>query len=433
MKLIRAFLHICFILPALCFAQNNVIKQLTKIGNDSLKCVFLSEEIEKESQAKVWLTYNNELLLIAEKGLKDKPYNKFYNSCIAYAKNNLGYHLESIGQKDSAMFLYFSALDLQLDVNDYYNAGVTANNLGYLAYNNGDFILSLKYYTKALSLSEQSKNKPLEVTIHSNLAAYYNDLLDSSSAFIHTKRALELRLELRDTLGMATSYNALATMYFIKGEKTKAYNYVYQSIQLGKSINRLSGLANAYSNLSSFYLKDNVFDSALVYGKYAYDLFTKLNDLHGVALSGKCLGLVYFEDKNFPEAKKYFQEAYNLSSKLSNPKLISACSNYLARLYFSSGEYKKAYEYANRFILFNDSMSSIRYNELVKQKGALLNRLFSKDSIFNNTTLQTKQKETENKSDTEHMYTIILLALLILLLIIVLILALRIKQIKRST
>lgn len=377
--------------------------------------------------------YNNELLLISKRQLLAKPHNKFYNSCVAYAKNNLGFYFESIGQTDSAMSLYFSALDLQLDINDYFNAGVTANNLGYLAYNKGDFVVSLKYYTKALKLSEASKNGPLEVTIHSNLAAYYNDLLDSSSAFIHTKKALEIRLKLKDTLGMATSYNALATMYFIKGEKEKAYDYVYQSIKLGRSINRLSGLANAYSNLSSFYLKDFKYDSALVYARSSYQLFKVLNDLHGIALSGKCLGLVYFEMKNLSESVKYFQDAYNLSNRLANPKLMSSCSNYLARLYYNFGDYKKAYEYANRFISFNDSLSSLRYNQLVKQKSMLLSKLLNTDSIQNSPNELSLRSTKEDDTRPNTNYIVIFAGIILFLLLIIVVLIIRLKHIKRST
>lgn len=433
MTAIRRLVYIYFIFPIICFTQNNVIKQLSKLKDDSLKCVYLSNEIENETQANVWLVYNDELLLISEKQLLYKPHNKFYNSCIAYAKNNKGFYFESIGKKDSAMSLYFNALDLQLDINDYFNAGVTANNLGYLAYNTGDFVLALKYYTKALRLSEAAKNKPLEITIHSNLAAYYNDLLDSSSAFVHTNKALEIRLKLKDTLGMATSYNALATMFFIKGEKAKAYDYVYKSIKLGRSINRLSGLANAYSNLSSFYLKDNKLDSSLVYAKSSYELFTKLNDLHGIALSGKCLGLVYFETKSFSESIKYFQEAYDLSKGLANPKLMSSCSNYLARLYYNFGDYKKAYEYASRYISFNDSLSTLRYNELVKQKGLLLGKLLNEDSIkVSSKDLESMKadKSVENKFTN---YTIVFAVMAFVLLIIVIALLFRLKYTKRST
>lgn len=324
-------------------AQNNVLKKLETIKDDSLKCVFLINEIENEDNPEVWIIYNNKLKTISSTTSKLQKQFYFFKSSESVALNNYGFYLSNNLKPDSALLYYFQSLDLLLDINNIKEEINTLNNIAFLYYNTGNYNLALKYYEKCIALASKNKNHEALGVVYNNLSNLYYSLKDTLNGTKFMQKAFFTRVKLGDSIGIAKGYNAFASIYYIENKKDSAFYYIKQAILIYNRFNNKLNLANAYNNLGIFYDREKNFDSSAFYINKALTIYNEQLDVHGQAMALIALGACYLH-QNKPElAQQKFLNALKIAKGINNKNQIIDCYFSLSSTYFALNNYKEAY------------------------------------------------------------------------------------------
>lgn len=147
--------------------------------------------------------------------------------------------------------------------------GTNYNTLGGAAFNLHDYPNALKYFEKAVSFAETSR----EVLVYrNNVAKVYNAIGEYQKAIDVYQSLLENTVE--DSVNYARVLTNLANSKFLLGEKGEVLEYYYQGLGIRKRYQDEWGLNSSYQHLSYFF--EDKLDSARFYAhhmlKSAYDL-----------------------------------------------------------------------------------------------------------------------------------------------------------------
>ncbi|HTO35075.1 MAG TPA: tetratricopeptide repeat protein, partial [Flavobacterium sp.] len=149
------------------------------------------------------------------------------------------------------------------------------NNLGIVYQELQQYDSSLYYYRKSLSQIESVADPDYNrVSVLNNIASLFLDINEPDSAFVNLTRAMEIKPENNDLVGLTESYNLLAEYYLQTNQPDKARTYFYSSYETANKIGSIELRSIASEKLYTYYYQQNNADSALKY----FVLYDQLKD-----------------------------------------------------------------------------------------------------------------------------------------------------------
>lgn len=142
------------------------------------------------------------------------------------------------------------------------------NNLGVAYENMGEREDAIDYYLRGISIARRIQGQVDQLArLLNNLGKVYGEQGRSAEALEVLNEALQIRLELNDRQGQASSYRNLARFYFNREDYESAMQYAYQGLDIAERLGSLQLLLNFTSQLFELYDLHNQPDSALKYHK----------------------------------------------------------------------------------------------------------------------------------------------------------------------
>ncbi len=214
--------------------------------------------------------------------------------------------------------------------------------------------LAKDYMLLAMELAEKNDDKQDLCTIygHYSTALEFEGNLDS--ALYYSKKGLEIKYEIGDTLGIPYSLNDLAGIYAQLGNMDKAFEYMAES--------------------DKFRQKEK-------------------ND-YGRAENAVILGELYVQVNKYDEAIKKFNESLKLAKKMGNKHMAQYNYKKLSDIYQKMGNYEAAYKNLKEHKIYQDSI----LNNETKSKIAELEVKFEsekKDKEIIESKLKLKERNTQ--------------------------------------
>ncbi|TVQ86042.1 MAG: hypothetical protein EA393_12760 [Bacteroidetes bacterium] len=152
------------------------------------------------------------------------------------------------------------------------------NNLGVAYENMGEREEAIDYYLRGISIARRIPGQEVDLArLLNNLGKVYAEQGRSSEAREVLNEALQIRLELNDRQGQASSYRNLARFYINREDYESAMEYAYQGLNIAERLGNLQLLMNFTSQLFELYDLHNQPDSALKYHKQFKEHNDKLN------------------------------------------------------------------------------------------------------------------------------------------------------------
>ena len=266
------------------------------------------------------------------------------------------------------------------------------------------------YVDKALILGEKIYSKNLEsdyimyyAAAYSNQGFYYDQVGNIKEAIQSNLKALKIREEIKDTLGVAESYNNIASIFQQQEDLASALSYYKKAETLFESQNYSPGLINVYINIGFVHYSQEKYDSAQLYFEDGLNLAKELNDINAmgfalnnlasiynkngdyektestyleslklreqvgwkseIARSHQNLGRFYLNQKTVSKSLDHAHISYDLAQELNSPDILGDASVLLSDIYLAQGEFKKAYSYLT---IYNEMKDSILSNETQK-------------------------------------------------------------------
>ncbi len=161
------------------------------------------------------------------------------------------------GDYEAELAAHQRGLRLAEELGDEGLQGQILLELGMGANRQGELSTSIAYNRRAIALCASAGNADCQAAASRNLGRTYlkTDLRDSAVYFLTT--SLDLRREMRDTLGMSYGLNDLSQLAAEDGRFNEAVNYLQESSSYRRAAGDSSGLAININNLGELYLMND--------------------------------------------------------------------------------------------------------------------------------------------------------------------------------
>ncbi len=267
--------------------------------------------------------------------------------------------------------------------------------LGICETRKGNYKQAIDHFLAALKIEETvGKNKEQLANIYNNIAVVFKKSGDFLQSRRYNRVALQMRIELKDSLQIALSYNNLGNTFSYNDPAScdSVFYFVNKALEIRKKINNPMGIAQSWNNLGTYYLNMEIPDSALVYYHKSYNENVKLGLTGEIMNCLNNLAETYYDLKRFEEARKYGDEALKVAIDNEFKDLESSCRKKLAKIYFALGDFKRSAELFKSYVAIRDTFFSqtledkiaeARHNfEFEKKEDKLKQEQAIKDAVF---------------------------------------------------
>jgi len=253
--------------------------------------------------------------VLCEKGYymaKDQGDLKTMGRALSYRA--IFYDIET--KTDSALFLFYSSLEIQETIKDTSGLVTTYNNLGILHFNQYQYPLALSYYKKAYEEAISIKDYSSAAGSLVNMGVIESYDPNGGNALKYYKEAERLYLSESDSSSLLAVWSNTAKIYYDRKEYSVALGYMTKTL--------------SYSEEDKF-ISDKITDRTLITnilnGMGKYDEAEK----YGLE------GLKIAEENGYAERRQYIYEA-------------------LSNTYYGKGDFKNAYKYSSKYRDLRDSL-----------------------------------------------------------------------------
>ncbi|MCK8479982.1 tetratricopeptide repeat-containing sensor histidine kinase [Psychroserpens algicola] len=378
----------------ICLSQTNEIDSLTVElayqKQDSAKVdtsLRLVKALYDAKSYKKALTYidNTERLskyLNHAKGIADVNYYK----ALIYA------------QKDD----YYNAIDGYNRSKRYYNQlgdtlGIAKvnNSIGLIEIKRGNYSVGLENSLSAIHTFE-SRNLNDELSLaYNNLAeAYYNtNQIDKALEF--NIKALNVRKQLRDSIGIKTSTKNIALLYSERKEHRKAIEYYEDVLNLinPNTDQKLKG--EILPRIGAEYLRFKDYDKAAEYLVEGLKFNRQTKNEDGVLRALNAIGELNMQQNKLKLAENQINEAYNIATKINNRTEL--LKNYRLHKEIDSinGRFQNAFFWQGKYFNLKSELDKESLPIIPIITNPIKVEPLDNDTNFN--AIAIKQKEAENE------------------------------------
>lgn len=337
------FITIVVLVTSFTFGQDDNLKEekiYTSILEDrkKVKTYFFNDLDSAAYYCERLLTNTNSFILNAQKSERRKTVINYSIDAL----NDLGYIAYQQGNIPTALNQHEKARFLGKKYN--YASGVAKalDYIGYIVLYQRENFEALPYFEEAYAIAVQLNDSLTMAQYINSIAIVYNKLgvpdcqfskdtclaMGEKIALEHYETCLNLLLRLQDTVGIAQMYNNIAYIYQNNEEWDKAEANYLKSLAMRRKLNDSTSVTYSLTNLGKFYLKCN----------------------------------------QVGKAKQLLLEALTLAKQTGYVKRIRDATGLLADIGIIENDYQSAYTYRMLQYEILDSMKNIRNEKLVYEQ-----------------------------------------------------------------
>ncbi len=257
------------------------------------------------------------------------------------------------------------------------------NNIGYIYQNKNSITLALEYYHAGMKIQEEINDRVGLGQSLNNIGFVYQTEHDMARALQYYQKSLKLREEINDKRGIAETLNNLGFLYRNFGDPDcistvkdicrkagffKALEYYTKSLKIKESIRDSLGIAVSYNNIGTIHKFLLDYDKALDYYGKCLKIRQSRNDKQGEAIVINSIGSINYFKKNYDEAEKNSMRSLTLGKEIGYPDVIKRAAELLKDIYIAKGDYKKSMEMFNIYIVMRDSMNNQAAQKAAEKK-----------------------------------------------------------------
>lgn len=339
------------------------------------------------------------------------------------------------GQNDSIITKLEEVKKIYSDLNLISEVGSCEAKLGLVYLNLNRLSESLKASFKAKEIATRFGNKNVETMTNTNIGLVYEALEDWPNALVYAEKSLAIKIEKRDTAGIAQVYSNIGNLYYYQGKNKQALQYMFEALSLNQYLKDSFNISTTLANIGNIYEQINLLDSAIYFLSQAFEIqnpyYKSIPEQWCITVAG--LAASWQRKNDLKNTAKYLNKCKDCEGVLHNFLYYASLYKVQASYYKKIGDYKKANQYLNSVIEMQDSIRENATN-LENQKMAIrfeFNQRAREDSL--SYQLKISQQENTTAQYRNTMYLSFAIGVLVLASAILIIKRLRISQkIKRN-
>jgi two-component sensor histidine kinase len=166
---------------------------------------------------------------------------------------------------------------------------------------------------------------------------------------------------------MTYSLNNIGVIYQDKGEYDTALEYHKRALKIKTELNDSVGIAYSLNNLSIIYTELKNFDAAFKNLNLSLKILEKLGDKKNISFTLQAIGNTYFSQQNFRRALDYFSEGLLVAEKIGAREEVKNAHRNISNTYSKLNDYKNAYEHFKVFYALNDSLLNLENSSRIAE------------------------------------------------------------------
>lgn len=301
---------------------------------------------QKKGQDKI-----DSLLLVAKNSGQDSVKAKAFNELSSEFKSS---------DPDTAVYFANEALLLATKAN--YKVGIANayTSLGAAQMNSGKFDDALKNDNTALTIYDELLNTQngtkkniiasYKARVLGNIGTIYNSQGNYPEALKNNYAALKIREDIKDTVGLAASYNNIGNINIAQGNYAEGLKNFFAALKIKEQIGDKKSLANAYNNIGSTYYNQHDYSQALKYHLQALKIRQEINDQRGISSSYSNIGIIYDDNGNYTMALKYQFEALKIQTESEDVEGLVFTYDNIGLVYLHQKNYSEALKYFLKYL-----------------------------------------------------------------------------------
>lgn len=331
-------------------------------------------------------------------------------------------YLYRLGYNQQALAMNKETIALAKACNDIVDESFALSNMGLVLKDMGEYdrALEVMYETLRLRESNPKFSKKDVSSILLNIGYVLDVLKRSDEALGYYRRALQLKMQDGDSLGMARVYSNMAVIHKNRKEYETALVYIDSSNQIYTKAGLPDEFYVNYTNMGSIYKRMGDALQGELYYKKALDIAIRT---HAVQYEGDTylnLAALFSEQKTYDKSISYLQKALSLTDYTKSPLSKYEVYGGLSEAYAGAGKMKDAYE---NLLLANQYRDSVFRQEQLK--------------VIEETkaSYETEKKEQQIALQQEHLaeqraqlrqtYSIIILLTVVVILVVIIFILVR--------
>ena len=302
-------------------ALNNFGYLYEKQGDVSKAFVFfnMSLSIQQENNDKLGMAASllNMGMLFRQQGNISKALEYYHKALklqieidnktgIATSYNNIGFVYDSQGEYLNAFEYYNKALNINIEIKDKISIAICYSNIAFL-------------YNTQSELFFSGSKEDCSKKGHVKAIEYLNN-------------AIKLQEEINDKEGIASSLNSLGNLYENFGDpfctlstaecnnigQKKAFDFYIKALKLRNEINNKLGIAISYESLSELMLKQNKIDESFRYANLSMNTASELGFPENIKDAAILLKNIYEKQGHYQKAIKMYELYIQMRDSIIN-------------------------------------------------------------------------------------------------------------------
>ena len=334
-------------------------------NNDTLKVQALKawDDLIYRSNPRLDVELNRKIDSVCTKNLAlniSERERFIYQSCHAFALNNLGIISYAQARFNQALEYYQRSLQVKEALGDINGKGSTLFNMGNANFRLGNYTDALNYCQQGLY--KKFGNVKEIANCYNTIAAIYEILGQYDSAIVYQRRTMEIYKQKKDLRGIGTSMVNTGNIYISQGNLRMAIDLYQKSIPILQQLGDTVFLATTLHNIGAVYQKEGDLRSAIRYYEEALDLNLAKENKSGIAFCMLNLGIIYSEQRNEDKAIEFTKKALATYEETGQRREIAQSFANLGIMYRQKGDYSRSLE---------EILNSIKMQEEIGDKRSL--------------------------------------------------------------
>ncbi len=300
---------------------------------------------------------------------------------------SLGQKLRASGNSKQALRFYLKALELSNKIGNESRIAHLSNYVGAAYWDLNVYDQALEHYMAAYQIFKKTGNQTYISNLQNNIGMVYQAVGDYEKAHDLYQQSLTGRKQLGLKEGVGGSLHNIGQVYLNQKKYRKALKCFEESLTVRKEINDIGGMARCLNDIGRISMELDVPEKAVDYFQRALKLGELAKSKRDIVDSLNNLGACYIKQKEFTKAFPFLKRCMTLSKIIDSKIDVQDCYNNFAKYYAGKGDYYKAFQYINRYIEIKEIILS---QESMNKVNELKNRLAIEKQENENTALRRK-------------------------------------------
>lgn len=292
---------------------------------------------------------------------------------------NLAIAYAILNHYDEARRILLSAADVAIDNDNKASLGKIYNALGNIAREMSDLPLSIEYYHKALEIRKELKDTLGISAVLNNIGLiyYHKGILERAVGYY--EESLKIGEKMKDPTILASTYLNLGNIYNEMNKTGPALEMYNTALSLRKSVGDKIGAGTLYTNIGNIYFRLRKYDTALACFQKSLTMAESVNDKSAIAGALANIGILNLERNKLNEVMPYLSRALLIAQEIGKGFAVCTIFNNIGSYYIRVKDYIQARENLEKGRILAESQN---YRIILRENYELLSEVYEKLGDF---------------------------------------------------